>query len=228
MSGDPVSLSNWGLKLWCCILSFTFISIIWLIPFCFMLFLVLFLFYNGKRYQQDPEFKWGDMGVTIIFYFLILLVAHLFLRIWDFLGIPIEHIMLTLSGNNIQQSSGLNCMIPAISENLQCCRDLPRFDSIKPIIDLMVGIIILLTKIISFVGTLSMIFFWGYSRYRHAKPAVLSGQGNIAMLIGQSVFAGFLMVIALSLIYYTFQKLLFFNISEILVNVIQCVSNSKY
>lgn len=226
----PVQISNWALNLWCCILSFTFVTIIWLIPFFFVLFLIVFLFYQGKRYQNDPDFKWGDMFTTFIFYFLILLVAHLFLRIWDFLGIPIDHVRATLHSGSLSNNStsttpgtGGSCIMSWTSTDISCCANLVRYDTISPIIDLIVNVIILFTKIISIVGTIAMIFFWGYTRYKHAKPGFVSGQVNIAIIIAQSVIAGFVVVIFLALIFYAYEHLLFFNIYSIIRQVFSCV-----
>lgn len=186
--------------------------------------------YSSRQYQQSPDFKWSDLATTTVFFFLLLIEIHLFLRIWDFLGVPVDYIEDSLNATGTQtQGSGGFCLAQEQTYDFQCCNDLATIKgvteiqkNIQGIIKLVVVSIVIGTKLLAFFGSVVAIFLWGWSRFNHAKTAYMSGGGNIGFLIIQALFAGIVVIICLSLLYYAIKNLLFFDVVGAIAKSIQC------
>ncbi|MEM1668035.1 MAG: hypothetical protein QXM53_05205 [Thermofilaceae archaeon] len=223
----PVEVANFGLLLWCCLFSFTFQIIIWAIPFTLIGYFLYSMFYSVKR-EQEVDFNWGEFFSNYILFLFLIIVIAVFIGVWDYLGVPKEYIKDTFVGTG-NSTTGGSCFYNELSFNFECCNRLSSNvqSSIIPIMLFFIKFFIIIVKFLVIVGTFFLVFFWGIKKYNRLKPALESGRGNHAWVIIQATLSVGLSVFLLFIVFLFMEKLLFFNVREMIVNTVQCILQQR-
>lgn len=213
--------------LFCCVSSYLFRIVLWLIPGVSLFFLVSSMFYERRnaRARSEEKSPIGQILVSIVSYIFFLFIMAFVFKTWKIFGIPAENIIdeVYRFNGNISSETGL-CLVGHFPE-VGCCSAVSGLEELRKYLDFVYAFVVILVKFSVFLVVFYMLYAGGEEILAREMKLYRTKEIDCFQMYSKVFFFLILSLFFMIIVFYFMYRLIGFNPFGVWADTVRCAVN---